>query len=107
MELTSQEIIGMIALFGIAMLAILMMLKRFGVIKFGNSAYCPDHTTFRSEFKEVRDEHLVRGQTIETHEKRLDEGKVMFTEIKTDVADIKGNIKLLLDRSQQRRATDK
>jgi len=106
MQLTPQEIIGLMAIFGAAGLAILVTLNRLGIIKFGNRKYCSDHTLFRDEFKEVRDEHLVRGQTLEAHEKRLGDGKVMFAEIKEDISDIKGNIKLLLDRSQQRRSTD-
>jgi len=106
MQLTPEATVGLMAIFGVAIMVILVTLNRLGIIKFGNRKYCPDHAALRSEFKTVRDEHLIRGQTLESHGERLDEGKVMFAEIKTDISDIKGNIKLLLDRSQQRRSTD-
>ena len=106
MQLTPEATVGLMAIFGVAIVAILVTLNRLGIIKFGNGKYCPDHDAFCDSFKEVRDEHLVRGQTLEAHEKRLDEGKIMFAEVKSDIADINGNIKLLLDRSQQRRSTD-
>jgi len=106
MKLTPEATVGLMVIFGIAILAILVTLNRLGIIRFGNGKYCPDHDAFCASFKKVRDEHLIRGQTLEAHEKRLDDGKVMFAEIKDDISDIKGNIKLLLDRSQQRRSTD-
>lgn len=95
MQLTPEATIGLIASFGISILAILMLLKRFGIIKFGNGAHCPDHDAFCKSFKTVRDEHLLQGQTLENHEKRLDEGKVIFNEIKEDVGEIKADIKLI------------
>ena len=108
MQLTPEATMGILALFGITVLGILFVLKRLKIIEFswGNGGsvvvHCPDHKTFcgafkvvRDEFKVVRDEHLLQHQTVEAHEKRLDEGKVIFGEIKADVGEIKADIKLI------------
>lgn len=92
---TPQEVIGMIVVFGIALIAILVMLKRLDIIKFGNSAYCPDHKSFCKSFKIVRDEHIIHGEAIKQHEKRLDEGKEDFADIKGGIGEIQADIKLI------------
>lgn len=113
MELTPEVTIGIIAVFGVALIAILMMLKRMNIIKFASNGIsasvntkCNDHASFCQSFKVVRDEGLKHCQILEQHEKRLDEGTQAFVKIKSDVAEIKENIAVLLDRSMNRRATD-
>ena len=102
MQLTPEATVGMIIVFGIVVLAILMMLKKLGIIKFtnsilnGNNVYhCPDHIAFCKSFKQVRDEHIICGQTVENHGKQLREGKVIFNDIKKDISEIKTNIALI------------
>jgi len=65
MQLTPEATMGILALFGITVLGILFVLN------------------------------LLQHQTVEAHEKRLDEGKVIFGEIKADVGEIKADIKLI------------
>jgi len=95
MMLTPETILGLIALFGLSIIAILMMLKKMGIIKFSNNSYCPDHAVFCTSFKELRDEHIIRGQTLKEHDKKLEEGKLVFNEIKKDIGKINTNIALI------------
>jgi len=98
MQLTPEAIVGLIALFGIAMLAILIMLKRFGIISFGNSAHYHDYEAFHTSFIEVRDENLRHCQILERHEKQLEESKEIFNCIKRDNAQIKISIALIIQK---------
>lgn len=106
MTLTPEATLGILALFGITIIAILMMLKRFGVIKFANGGQCSDHNGFCDAFKTLKNEHIKQGEAIRQHEKQLSEGKTTFKQITKDIAEIKENIAVLLDRSNKRRVTD-
>jgi len=92
---TPQEVIGMMVVFGIAFIAILVMLKRIGVIKFGNSVQCSDHSSFCNSFKILKDEHIIYGEAIKQHEEKLKEGKTDFVVIKDDIGEIKTNVALI------------
>jgi len=82
MQLTSEMIVGLIALFGISMLAILMMLKRYGVIKFVNGDRCPEHESFCNSFKALKEEHIVQGEILKQH------GKQLYMAIKSQLFDL-------------------
>jgi len=69
------------------------MLKKLGIISIGNKN---PYSNFHNSFMEVRDENLRHCQIIKGHEKRLEEGKVMFTSIKKDIAQMNINIVLIM-----------
>lgn len=96
MTLTPEATVGLIALFGIVMIAILMMLKKFGIIKFAGGSHCPDHDFFCDSFKKLKDEHIIQGEAIKQHEKQLEEGRTDFAEIKKDISEIKADVKLIM-----------
>jgi len=96
MQLTSEMTIGLIALFGISVLTILMILKRYGVIKFVNGDRCPDHESFCNAFKALKEEHIVQGEILKQHGKQLDEGKEIFNQIRNDIAQININVALIM-----------
>lgn len=102
MQLTPEMTIGLIASFGISILAILMLLKRFGVISFTGNNKCSEHTTFCDVFKSLKNEHIIYGETIKHHEKQLNDGKIIFRKIETNISEIHANIAVLLDRSEHK-----
>ena len=126
MNLTPEMIIGLTGVFGIAFMAILMTLKKCGIIQFqfGNSKAaiignnktmmkCPEHNGFceafkklDASFKEVRDDHIVQGEIIKQHGIMIEECREMSKEIRTDVAAINTNIAVLLAKTEERRRND-
>ncbi len=60
------------------------------------------------------DTHMVNGglkmksmeSDVDEHEKRLEKGIAKFEGLRIDIVEIKTNLAVLLDRSQQRRKTD-
>ena len=103
MQLTPEATLGILALFGITIVGILMILKRYGVIEFGGAKMCSEHTSFCNAFKKVKSEHIVQGEDIKHCKTGLEEGKEIFRVIKSDIAEIKSAIAVLLDRSEQRK----
>ena len=97
-HLTPEALIGITAIFGSAFVAVLMLLSRFGIIKFANREHCISHEKFYSEFKVMRDECLVRGTTIVAHTEAISEMKGLVASIEKDIAQININIRLLVDR---------
>lgn len=102
MELTPEVVVGIVIIFAIAQVIILASLKKAGVISFGLTGKCSEHDTFcksfktmKTEFKVVRDEHLLQGQTIGQYGKELDEGKIVFNDIKKNIAKININVALI------------
>lgn len=96
MTLTPEAVVGMMVVFGIALVAILVLLKKLGVISFTNSSQCPEHRSFCDAFKTLKDEHIIQGEHIKQHEKQLEESKAAFVIIKSDIAEIKADIKLIM-----------
>lgn len=102
MTITPQYIVGMIVVFGLAQLIVLLALKRLGVISFWHGGKCSEHDSFCRSFKEmkasfkvVRDEHMLNAQIIEQHDKKLEEGKVVFESIQKAITQIDKNVALI------------
>lgn len=105
-NLTPEMILGLIATFGVALVAILMMLKRFGILRFVNGDQCSDHIAFCNSFKKMRDVQIIQGETIKQHEKRLNDGAEVLKEIKKDVSSIRTDVAVLLEKVNSRRKDD-
>lgn len=87
-------IVGMVTVFGVAFVVILIALKRARIISFGNSSnpYCPKHDEFFKAFRVVSDEQISQREHIKQHEKKLEDGKEIFKEIRKDLGEIKINV---------------
>ena len=106
MEITPEVVVGLVALFGVSFVAILMILKRAGIVKFTNGDHCKDHDKMCAAFKKINDEHIIQGELLKVHSASLFDGKKSFDEIKKDVANININIALLAEKASRRRSGD-
>ena len=66
----------------------------------------PNNGNNKQELRALREVQIEQGGKIKEHEKRLDDGRTDFKEIKNDISNIKGNVQVLLDRSDRRRCDD-
>jgi len=109
MKLTPDVVVGLIIVFGIAQVAILLMLKKLGAISFGEKNVCPDHCPehdfFCKELKKMkdkveamRDQQTERYPLLKAHGKQLNEGKTMFEALRKDISLIKTDLALILQK---------
>jgi len=105
-NLTPEMVVGLVVVFGVAFVAILMMLKRLGIIKFSNGEHCADHDAFCEAFKNLKHEHIIHGEMLKVHTSGLSEGKEIVKEIKNNIEQINLNIALLVEKSKHRRSGD-
>jgi len=101
-HITGEVVFGLTCLYGVSVGALLLLLKRLGLIKFGSNGYCKDHKTCWQKFDILEKEHLVRGEMLKNHDSQLREGKKIFREIKEDVSSINTNIAILTSKVEQR-----
>lgn len=100
------------------LLATLGGLKKAGKFPFNNNgngslAHKAQHAAIAEKqkscnatFKALEETRIKQDMILESHEKRLAEGKADFKDIKSTIGTINSNVAVLLDRSEQRRSTD-
>ena len=112
MAITDPEFWGPTGGFAV-LVATLGTLKKTGKFPFNSNGHKAQHTAITEKqkgcdatFKALEETRIKQDMILESHEKRLAEGKADFKDIKSTIGTINSNVAVLLDRSEQRRSTD-